>query len=108
MKPKSCSPHLTRTKERDVCELTSSPALFFLTTSCRITRASTASFPSYYWFFGRPTLEELRQDMRIALRKCRPDWEISTAELKAAWQRGEKDRFFPYGRRLSELFAEQE
>jgi peroxiredoxin len=61
-----------------------------------------------YWFFGRPTLEELRQDMRIALRKCRPDWDITTAELKAAWQRGEKDRFFPYGRRLSELFAEQD
>jgi len=26
-----------------------------------------------YWFFGRPTIEELRQDMRIALRRCRPD-----------------------------------
>src|SRR6266516_1911845 len=61
-----------------------------------------------YWFFGRPTLEELRQDMRIALRKCRPDWDITTAELKAAWQRGERDRFFPYGRRLAGLFAEQE
>jgi len=46
--------------------------------------------------------------MRVALRKCRPDWDITTAELKAAWQRGEKDQFFPYGRRLAELFAEQE
>ncbi len=41
-----CSPHLKRTKERDPCELTSCPALSFLTTSCRITPASTASFRS--------------------------------------------------------------
>jgi peroxiredoxin len=27
-----------------------------------------------YWFFGRPTIEELRQDLRAVLRKCRPDW----------------------------------
>jgi peroxiredoxin len=61
-----------------------------------------------YWFFGRPTAEELRQDLRMALRKCRPDWDITTPELKAAWQKGEKDRFFPYGRRMSELLADQE
>src|SRR5438876_402718 len=42
-----------------------------------------------YWFFGRPTIEELRQDLRAVLRKCRPDWDISGSELKAAWERGE-------------------
>src|SRR6478672_4117104 len=26
-----------------------------------------------YWFFGRPTVEELRQDLRAVSRKCRPD-----------------------------------
>jgi peroxiredoxin len=26
-----------------------------------------------YWFFGRPTIEELRQDLRAVLKKCRPD-----------------------------------
>ncbi len=46
-----------------------------------------------YWFFGRPTNEELRQDLRAVLKKCRADWDISTPELKAAWQRGEKNRF---------------
>ncbi len=25
-----------------------------------------------YWFFGRPTLEDLRQDLRAVTRKCRP------------------------------------
>src|SRR5262245_34249618 len=36
-----------------------------------------------YWFFGRPTLEELRQDLRTVLQKCRRDWDITTPELKA-------------------------
>lgn len=27
-----------------------------------------------YWFWGRPTLEELRRDMRAISRDCRPDW----------------------------------
>ena len=31
-----------------------------------------------YWFFGRPTVEELRQDLRAVLQKCRPDWDISS------------------------------
>jgi peroxiredoxin len=61
-----------------------------------------------YWYFGRPTLEELRQDLRTVSRKCRPDWDITKPEMKAAWQRGEKDRFYPYGKSYAEVFGEQE
>jgi peroxiredoxin len=61
-----------------------------------------------YWFFGRPTVEELRQDLRAVTKKCRPDWDIASAELKAAWNRGEKDRFYPYGKSYAKVFAEQE
>jgi peroxiredoxin len=61
-----------------------------------------------YWFFGRPTLEDLRQDLRAVLKKCRPDWDISGAELKAAWGRGEKDRFYPYGQSYIKTISEQE
>ena len=61
-----------------------------------------------YWFFGRPTIEELRQDLRGVLKKCRPDWDIITPEMKAAWARGEKDRFYPYGKSYAKVFAEQE
>ena len=32
-------------------------------------------------------LEELRQDLRAVTMKCRPDWDITTPELKAAWRR---------------------
>ena len=61
-----------------------------------------------YWFFGRPTIEELRQDLRAVLKKCRPDWDISKAELKAAWERGEHDGFYPYGKTYGQVFREQE
>jgi peroxiredoxin len=61
-----------------------------------------------YWFFGRPTIEELRQDLRAVLKKCRPDWDISNPELKAAWQRGEKHRFYPYGKSYAQVFGDQE
>jgi len=61
-----------------------------------------------YWFFGRPTLEELRQDLRVVLRKCRPDWDITTPELKADWAKGEHGRFYPYGKTYGQVFREQE
>src|SRR5829696_2805734 len=38
-----------------------------------------------YWFFGRPTVEELRLDLRTVLRRCRPDWDISSPEQRTAW-----------------------
>ena len=63
---------------------------------------------SGYWFFGRPTIEELRQDLRDVSKKCRPDWDITRPELKAAWEGGERDRFYPYGKTYGQLFREQE
>jgi peroxiredoxin len=61
-----------------------------------------------YWFFGRPTIEELRLDLRAVLHRCRPDWDIGSAEKRAAWASGARAGFFPYGRTQAELFAEQE
>jgi peroxiredoxin len=61
-----------------------------------------------YWYFGRPTIEELRQDLRAVTKKCRPDWDITTPEQRAAWARGEKDRFYPYGKSYAKVFADQE
>jgi peroxiredoxin len=59
-----------------------------------------------YWFFGRPTVEELRHDLRAVLQKCRPDWDIGRSDLREAWQRGEKGSFWPYGKSLAKLFEE--
>jgi hypothetical protein len=60
-----------------------------------------------YWFFGRPTMEDLRQDLRVVIKKCRPDWGISKPELKTAWQEGSKI-FFPYGKSYAQTISEQE
>ena len=61
-----------------------------------------------YWFFGRPTVEELRQDLRAILKKCRPDWDISAPELKTAWEAGTKDRFYPYGQSYAQTIGQQD
>ncbi|HTQ48421.1 MAG TPA: redoxin domain-containing protein [Polyangiaceae bacterium] len=61
-----------------------------------------------YWFFGRPTLEELRMDLRAVLMKCRPDWDITRPEMRAAWEAGDKKRFYPYGKSYAQIFKEQD
>jgi len=61
-----------------------------------------------YWFFGRPTVEDLRQDLRAVLKKCRPDWDITTPEMKAAWQQGRKELFYPYGKTYVQTLGEQD
>jgi peroxiredoxin len=61
-----------------------------------------------YWFFGRPTIEDLRQDLRAVTKKCRPDWDITDPEHRTAWQRGETDRFYPYGKTYAAVFGEQD
>jgi peroxiredoxin len=61
-----------------------------------------------YWYFGRPTMEELRQDLRAVTKKFRPDWDITTPELRAAWQEGRKELFYPYGKTYAQTFNEQD
>ncbi len=61
-----------------------------------------------YWFFGRPTVEELRLDLRVVLERCRPDWNIETAEQRAAWAQGEKRGFYPYGKSQAQVLSEQD
>ena len=59
-----------------------------------------------YWFFGRPTVEELRQDLRALTKKCRPDWDITSPDLRAAWGAGKKDGFYPYGKTYVQTLGE--
>jgi peroxiredoxin len=61
-----------------------------------------------YWFFGRPTIEELRLDLRAVLQRCRPDWDIGSPGQRTAWDKGDKAKFFPYGRTQAQMFAEQD
>ena len=60
-----------------------------------------------YWFFGRPTVEDLRQDLRAVSKKCRPDWDITTPAMRAAWAEGRKEQFYPYGKTYVQTLGEQ-
>ena len=51
-----------------------------------------------YWFFGRPTMEDLRQDLRAVTQKCRPDWDITKPEMKTAWKEGARICFIHMAR----------
>jgi ribosome recycling factor len=53
-----------------------------------------------YWYWGRPSVEDLRRDLREMFQKIRPDWDITEPELRKAWEQGERERFFPYQARV--------
>jgi len=46
-----------------------------------------------YWFWGRPSVEELRQDLRTVTREIRPDWDLSAPGLREAWDRMDFSHF---------------
>lgn len=49
-----------------------------------------------YWFWGRPSADDLWHDMREIFRKVRPDWDLSTPGLREAWDKGDKRSLWPY------------
>jgi peroxiredoxin len=58
-----------------------------------------------YWYWGRPSTSELHADLREVTRKCRWDFDLGNPEVRAAWERGEKDRFSPYGKSFRQMFV---
>ncbi len=59
-----------------------------------------------YWFWGRPSNDDLRHDLRAITQKVRSDWDLGAPGLREAWERGEKAGFWPYGRPFKEVLAE--
>ena len=49
-----------------------------------------------YWFWGRPSVEDLRRDLREVTREVRPDWDITAPGLREQWEAGERAGFYPY------------
>ena len=82
-----CDPQRTALAQLGLRETTDTvnhpyvPAVFTLFPDRTVHRAYDG-----YWFWGRPTLEELRQDMRAISRAVRPDWEAPTAPPSALEQ----------------------
>jgi peroxiredoxin len=62
-----------------------------------------------YWFWGRPSLDDLWRDLRAASAEIRPDWDLSTPALREAWAAGDRSLFhgwdgraaIPSGRRTA-------
>jgi len=49
-----------------------------------------------YWFWGRPSFEDLRRDLREVTREIRPDWDLAAPGLREAWDAGDKAGHYPY------------
>ncbi len=52
-----------------------------------------------YWFWGRPSVEDLRRDLRALFAKVRPDWDLSTPGLRARWDAGDRSPFHGWDER---------
>jgi len=58
-----------------------------------------------YWYWGRPSNEDLRRDLRELTLRSRPDWDITAPEMRERWEAGARDDFWPYGRSMREVLA---
>jgi len=46
-----------------------------------------------YWFWGRPSVDELRRDLRAVTSEIRPDWDLSKPGLREAYDDGNLSPF---------------
>jgi hypothetical protein len=49
-----------------------------------------------YWFWGRPSFEDLRRDLREVTREIRPDWDLAAPGLRQNWEAGDHSMHHPY------------
>ena len=52
-----------------------------------------------YWFWGRPSVEDLRRDLRVVTSEIRPDWDLSTPGFRDAWYAGNWAPFHGWSKR---------
>jgi len=55
-----------------------------------------------YWFWGRPSFDDLWHDLRAATKEIRPDWDLSTPGLRESWNAGDYSKFHGWDRRSAE------
>src|SRR4029077_11003717 len=48
-----------------------------------------------YWFWGQPSTEDLSRDLRAVTSEIRPDWDLSSPEIRANWD-GDRTKHWPY------------
>jgi peroxiredoxin len=47
-----------------------------------------------YWFWGRPSFDDLWRDLRELSTEIRPDWDLGKPGLREAWEAGDKAQFW--------------
>jgi peroxiredoxin len=52
-----------------------------------------------YWFWGRPSVVDLWQDLRAVGEEVRPDWDLSKPGLHEAWDSGDLSPFHGWNKR---------
>jgi peroxiredoxin len=55
-----------------------------------------------YWFWGRPSVDDLWRDLRAASAEVRPDWDLSKPGLRAAWDAGDHSSFHGWAEKAGE------
>jgi hypothetical protein len=58
-----------------------------------------------YWFWGRPSVEDLSQDLRAVTRGIHPDWDLSTSGVREAWDAGGVSWFYGWSNWTPERVA---
>ena len=51
-----------------------------------------------YWFWGRPSVEDIRRDLRAATAEIRADWDLGRPGLREAWDAGDLSAFHGWSR----------
>ena len=49
-----------------------------------------------YWYWGRPSIEQLRRDLYEVTREIRPDWDPSAPGLRENWETGDRSMHYAY------------
>jgi peroxiredoxin len=55
-----------------------------------------------YWFWGRPSVDDLWRDLRAAFAETRPDWDLAKPGLREEWERGDHASFHGWDRKMGE------
>ena len=52
-----------------------------------------------YWFWGRPSVDDLWRDLRAATSEIRPDWDLGSRGCARRGTAGDRSRFHGWDRR---------
>ena len=77
------------------------PHTFVLAPGLRI-----ATMYNGYWYWGRPSPEDLRRDLRAVSSRVRPDWDLGALGMREKWEAGDQELFWPYRAAMSSLSGE--